>query len=294
MSDLMDILKEKRPNLSGSSLYSYSSTLRGLHSRVFPKDIFNIDNFNKVDDIVKDLSIKPPSVAKTTYSILYILTDKPEYQKLMSDGIQAYKEEVNKQEQSQKQKDNFVSQEEIREKFKQLEKNAKTLYKKDDITSKDKQDIQNYIILALCSGVIEGLPPRRSLDYVKMKIRNVTDEDNYMNKGKFIFKVFKGSSKKGEQELVIPKTLQSILNKWLSINDSDWLLFDSQNQPLNSTKLTQRLNKIFNKKFSINGLRHSFLSSTFQDTIETAKKMEDTMHKMGSSIAQEKIYINKL
>jgi hypothetical protein len=293
--DLIEVLKEKRANLSPSTLYSYSSTLRSLHKRVFPNVEFDIDHFNKVEPIMEDLEKKSPSVRKTTLAILFVLTGKPEYQQQMKEDIEAYKEETSKQEMSEKQKENFVTQEEIKAKFKELEKDAKILYKKTTLTPKDKQEIQNYIIIALCSGVIEGLPPRRSLDYINMRIRNVTDEDNFIDKGKvFVFRRYKGSDKKGTQSLPIPKPLQTILNKWISVNNSDWLLHDIKEEQLSSTKLTQRLNKIFNKKFSINGLRHSFLSDRFQSTIEEAKDMEETMGKMGSSIEQQKIYINKL
>ena len=292
--DLIEILKEKRSNLSPSTLYSYSSTLRSLHKRVFPDDDFNVDNFSKVEQIMEDLEKKSPSIRKTTLAILYVLTERPEYKTQMDDDIKTYKEDTEKQEMSEKQKENFVSQEEIKAKFKELERDAKTLYKKSALSTKDRQEIQNYIILALCSGVIQGLPPRRSLDYINMRIRNITDLDNTMDKGKFIFRRYKGSEKKGVQQIAIPKPLQTILNKWISVNDTDWLLHDVKGEQLSSTKLTQRLNKIFNKKFSINGLRHSFLSHEFQATIEEAKKMEETMKQMGSSIDQSKIYINKL
>jgi len=292
--DLIEILKEKRSNLSPSTLYSYSSTLRSLHKRVFQDDDFNVDNFSKVEQIMEDLETKPPQVRKTTLAILYVLTERPEYKTQMDDDIKTYKEDTEKQEMTEKQKENFVSQEEIKAKFKELERDAKTLYKKSALSTKDRQEIQNYIILALCSGVIQGLPPRRSLDYINMRIRNITDLDNTMDKGKFIFRRYKGSEKKGVQQIAIPKPLQTILNKWISVNDTDWLLHDVKGEQLSSTKLTQRLNKIFNKKFSINGLRHSFLSHEFQATIEEAKKMEETMKQMGSSIDQSKIYINKL
>ena len=295
--DLIDILKEKRPNLSPSTLYSYSSTLRSLHKRVFPDKDFDIDDFAKVKSIMDDLEKKSPNVRKTTLAILYVLTEQPEYKAQMDDDIKVYKEETEHQEMSDKQKENFVTQDEIKAKFNELEKNAKTLYKKEKLSTSDRQEIQNYIILALTSGVIEGLPPRRSLDYINMRISGeVGNDDNYIdNKGKtFVFRRYKGSDKKGEQTLAIPKSLQTILNKWISINESDWLLHDVKNDKLSSTKLTQRLNKMFNKKFSINGLRHSFLSHTFQSSIEETKKMDDTMKKMGSSIDQSKIYINKL
>lgn len=288
MKDLMEILKEKRPNLSVSSLYSYSSTLRGLHKRVFGDCEIDIDDFNKVDEIMKDLETKPPSVRKTTAAILFVATENPAYQELMKNDIQQYKKDVDKQEMSEKQKENYLTQEEIMTKFKQLEKEAKALYKKESLTAKEKQQIQDYIIVALTSGIF--IPPRRSLDWVQFKIKNIGETDNHLQKNKFVFKTYKGSAKKGEQNIDAPKPLLTILNKWIAINDNDYLLHDIKGQPLSAIKMTQRLNKIFGKHASINALRHSFLSEKYQDTISLAKDMEE----MGSSKAQAAIYIQKL
>lgn len=292
MSDLIEILKEKRPNLSVSSLYSYSSTLRGLHKRVFGDSDIDVNNFNKVAKIMKDLETKPATVRKTILAILYVLTGIEEYQKQMTDDIKVYKEEVNKQEMNDKQKDNYLSQEEILLKFKDLEKKAKALYKKSELTNKDKQVIQDYIIVALASGIY--IPPRRSLDWCAFKIKNIGETDNHFNKNKLVFKTYKGSAKKGEQEVEAPKSLMTILNKWISINDTEYLLHDINDKQLNNVKMTQRLNKIFGNGFSINNLRHSYLSEKYQATIKLNADMEKTMNAMGSSTAQSKIYINKL
>ena len=292
MAELNHILKEKRPNLSVSSLYSYSSTLRALHKRVFGDTDIDVNNFSKVNLIMKDLETKPATIRKTILAILYVLTGIEEYQKQMSDDIKTYKEEVDKQEFNEKQKQAHLSQEEIFVKFKELEKRAKALYKQPQLSNKEKQQIQDYIIVALTSGIF--IPPRRSLDYVQFKIKDVTDTDNFLDKNKLVFRTFKGSAKKGEQEIVAPKALMSILNKWISINETDYLLHDVNGNKLNNVKLTQRLNKIFGSGFSINNLRHSYLSEKYQDTIALAADMEKTFEAMGSSTNQSKIYINKI
>lgn len=292
MKDLMEVLKEKRPNLSISSLYSYSSTLRGLYKRVFGDKEMDIDDFSKVDLIMEDLETKEPQIRKTILSILFVLTEKPQYQTQMKEDIKEYKKGIEDQEMSQKQKDNYLTQEQILTKFKELEKQAKFLYKKDSLTAKDKQQIQDYIIVALTSGIY--FPPRRSLDWCKLRLKSIEDDSNYIHKNKFHFKTYKGSAKKGEQIIDIPKPLMTILNKWISINDTNNLIHDINGNELNNVKMNQRLNKIFGKKFSINGLRHSFLSEKYQSTIELEKDMDKTFSEMGSSTDQSKIYINKL
>ena len=97
--------------------------------------------------------------------------------------------------------------------------------------------------------------PRKSKDYVEFKIKNIDEaKDNYFEKDKMIFN-------STEKEIVeVPKPLQSILKKWITINPTEYLLFDTNKNKLSSVKLNQRLNKIFNnKKVSINALIQSFV-----------------------------------
>ncbi len=54
----------------------------------------------------------------------------------------------------------------------------------------NERTIVEYFILALMSGV--QIPPRRSLDYADMKIRNYNkNTDNYYENGKFTFNQYK-------------------------------------------------------------------------------------------------------
>ena len=292
MKDLIEVLKEKRPNLSVSSLYSYSSTLRGLHKRIFGDKEMELSDFENVKKIMEDLETKPATTRKTVLAILYVLTEDPHYQTQMKEDIKSYKEETNKQEMTEKQKNSFLTQEQIANKFKDLEKQAKALYKKENLTAKEKQQIQDYILVALTSGLF--IPPRRSLDFVMMKIKNIEDGDNFIQKNKFHFNTYKGSNKKGEQVIDIPKPLMSILNKWIAINATDYLIHDLNGKMMSAVKINQHLNKIFGAGFSINNLRHSYLSEKYQSSIALADDMSKTMEKMGSSSDQSKIYINKL
>ncbi len=286
-----NILKE-RPNLSPNTVKTYTSVLNSLHKKVFG-DAVKIEHFNDVDKIMDALKDKPPSTRKTTLSALYILTSIPEYRDQMNVDIKSYKEDVGKQEMNEKQKSAFKTQEEIKEKLDNLKAEAEMLYKKPNKTSTDLNNIQNYIILALTSGAY--IAPRRSLDWVLMRTKGIDKTiHNYMDKGKFYFNVYKGSDKKGAQVIDIPKPLQAILKKWLSLQSYDTLLFDVNGSQLNSVKLNQRLNRILGDGSAINVLRHSYLSTKFADTIDMNKKLNQTMEAMGSSIAQEKTYIQKM
>lgn len=292
MSILIDAIKKQRPNISDATVKTYSSTLSALHKKIFGEPI-DLDNFKNVKKIMEHLKDKPPQTRKTVLSALFILTGIKQYQNQMKEDIETYKNDVSKQEMSEKQKENFKSQDEITSKLNELKANADVLYKKNNLTVNDKNEIQNYIILALTSGAY--IPPRRSLDWVAMKTKNIDKEkDNYIEKGKFIFNRYKGSEKKERQEIVIPKPLLSILRKWNNINDSEYLLTDVNGNQLSSIKMTQRLNRILGSNSAINTLRHSYLSSKYQNAIELNNELANDMEKMGSSINQSKIYVQKI
>jgi hypothetical protein len=96
-----------------------------------------------------------------------------------------------------------------------------------------------------------------------------------------------------KNELIYPVIPESAFLKESTFSKSLYLLFDSNGKKLTNVKLTQRLNKIFGKKASVNQLRHTYLSDKYQDTIKLNKEMADDMKAMGSSRAQESIYIKK-
>ena len=93
----------------------------------------------------------------------------------------------------------------------------------------------------------------------------------------------------------MPLTLKKILLKWITVNPTDYLLFDSQSKPLSSVKLNQRLVKLFdNKKIGVNMLRHIYMSNKYQNLITTNQELQNDFRDMGSSTAQTNVYIKKV
>lgn len=293
----METIKEKiielRPNLSKQSVSTYTSILKNLFIKVFGSETIDLSKFNETKKILEHLKTLEPNKRKTVLSALVILTDKKEYREQMLSDITKYNEEQHKQEKSEKQNESWVQGDEIKKLISTFEKEVKLIYKKDNITMPDLQTIQNYIILCLLGGVY--IPPRRSKDYVDFKISNINkNSDNYIHKNKLIFNSYKTAKTYGQQELEIPEALNKILKKWIKINPTDYLLFDSNRNQLSNVKLNQRLNKLFgDKKVGVNQLRHTYLSDKYQDTIKANTDMANDLNKMGSSTIQEKIYIKK-
>lgn len=289
--NLKEELKKLRPNLSDSSIKTYSSILRNLHKKVFENQEIEKSNFNECSRVLDHLKDMPPNKRKTILSALVVLTDKDEYRNVMNGDVSDYNKEIQKQEKTETQRDNWITTDEIREIFNRLENDAKILFKKQNKSNTDIQQIQNYIIVSLLGGLF--IPPRRSLDYCEMKIRNVNkDEDNYINKNKFVFNKYKTAKTYGQQELEIPQTLKNILNRWIAINDGEYLLRDTRGNPLNSVKLNQYMNRIFGgKKISVNNMRHTYLTDKYKQTSEESKKLAKDMNEMGSSTNMADTYI---
>jgi len=288
---IKELIVENKPNISKSSITTYLSILKNLHIKVFGDNI-DASNFKKADKILKFLEEVDPAKRKTVLSALVVITDNKKYRDQMLKDIEEYKTNESTQKKNDKQSDSWVDTETIDDIFDKLGKNANLIYKKKSYTSSDLQEIQLFIILCVLSG--KFIPPRRSKDYVDFKIKDIDPEvDNYLHKKTMVFNSYKTAKTYQRQELPVPPELMKILNKWIKINPTEYLFFDSNLKKLSNVKLTQRLNKIFGKKASVNQMRHTYLSNKYQKTIELNKEMEADMAKMGTSKAQEKVYIKK-
>lgn len=291
--EIIKLLKEKRPNISKSSLKTYESILRNLYEKVFTGKYYDLKKFDtEAEKVLKFLKDLPAKKRKTILSALVVITDNKAYRELMLDDIKEYNKEEAKQEKTKEQQENWVDNKDIKELYELLKTNAGLLYKKKNLNNTDLQEIQNYIILTLFNG--EYIPPRRAKDYTNFKIKNIDKEnDNYIDKNEFVFNSYKTAKTYGQQKVQIPKELKTILNKWIKVNPTDYLLFDSSLNALSNVKLNQRLNKLFGKKVGVNMMRKSYLSGKYGDMIEKKNELADDMNKMGSSTLQENIYIKK-
>lgn len=296
MTDLKEVIKKARPTLSDSSITTYNSILKNLYKKVFGDKDFDLEDFEKSDKILKHLEDTEPNKRKTILSALVVICkDSKPYRTLMLTDIKDYNKEIATQEKTEEQKEYWLEKNEIQSTYDTLKKEADYLYKKGNLNDNELQKIQNFIIVAL----FYLIPPRRAKDYCDFKIRGDIDKEkeNWFDEknSELVFNSFKTAKFYGTQKVKIDKVLKAILKKWITVNPTEWLLFDSNRQKLSPVKLNQRLNKIFGseKGCSVNQLRHSFLTDKYADSIKTKKAMEKDMTDMGSSISQATTYIKK-
>ena len=155
--ELSDYIKSKRPALAASSIVTYASILRSLFFKVFNSRDIDFKRYDDSKTILEYLSEVPPNKRKTILSALVIITDNDKYRSQMNDDVKQYNKDIATQEKSPSQEQSWMKTDEIKKAYDTLAKHAALLYKKESLSSNDLQDIQNYIIVALVSGLF--IPP---------------------------------------------------------------------------------------------------------------------------------------
>ena len=220
--DLSDYIKKKRETLSVSSLKTYTSILKNLYKRCFGAGEINPEKFSECEKVLEDLKDLEPSKRKSILSALVVITDKKPYRDAMLSDIAKYNTLMDTHDKSDKEKESWLNEDDITSVLNRLKEEATFLYKKKTLSMNDLQQIQNYIIICLLGGVY--VPPRRSTDYCLMKIRNYSkEEDNYFEKNQLVFNKYKTAKTYKQQTLTVPPELKSILNKWIKVNQTDFL-----------------------------------------------------------------------
>jgi hypothetical protein len=183
-------------------------------------------------------------------------------------------------EKSDKQKDNWMSQEEVRAVWEKLKEDAEPLLKKKQLSEAETNLLQSYVALSLY--VLQ--PPRRSLDYTQMVVvpkydDNMDKKFNYLSlKDKmFYFNNYKTEGAYKTQAVPIPEDLFSILKKYRKTGP----LLVKNDKPMSVSQMTHLLNKVFGKKISVSMLRNIFLSSKYGDE---SKSLSEDAKAMGTSV----------
>jgi len=280
-----DALKEKRPNLSVSSLKTYTSLLVSIYNKLDGKD--GLDFFDNYDKIIEHIeNMTKPQTKKTALSSLFVLTGIKEYQEHMITNIKVVNEIYKNQKHNPERTKKLKSYEEIVSIHNQIKEN----YKKNPTIDK----IMDLIISYLSTGVLGvDLPPRRVLDYSLMKIRNYdVNKDNYIKGNQMFFNQYKTKDRYGLQTIIIPKELITVINKWKKINEGDYLLVNDDGEPFTSSGLSKKVGRLFEGN-TIDMLRSIFLSHYYKD-MPKLEEMEKLARDMSHSVSAAMNYYVKV
>lgn len=309
--EIIALIKDKK-KLSDSSIEVYLRNLRKLNSN---KPL--TDNQFKFLDNAEEIMTKLDAFKETTkrnylISIVSILSLYPNL-KSMHDIYHALmmtkKAEINEIQstgtRSDTQEENWVDWNSVKEHHKILSDKVDTFYKKKTIAPEDFLVLTAYMILSLYVLI----PPRRNKDYCLMHVVNTFTPGeihcpafNYydVQKKKFIFNNYKTSKKYGRFDIQAPRSLQTVINKYLKHRTYKFPVDDNDNKPFlikpdgspldKSNDITKILNKVFGKAIGSTMLRHIFLTDKYSTVFKTAKIDAE---KMGHSETEQKRYIKE-
>ena len=299
-----------------NSLRAYMISLKKLHEKLdTDSDINDISswlcgkNVEKIINLLADMKI----TTRKNYLaaiIVALTTDKDkyaaalvEYREYLAIIVEEYNKQMKSQTKTQKQEENWVSMDELKEIVAGYKKEIRKLdlVNKEIWSNKEFNLYQMYLVGLLYTE----LPPVR-LDYSNMLLISEPDykklkekDKNYLvlvsrNRKYFSLGSYKTEDKYGVHIIEIPSIINSVINKFLQHNTSGYFLVNTQRNVLTDNGLTKLLNKIFaatGKKISSTMIRHIYLSEKYdarQTEMETdAKAM---LHSVGT---QQNIYVKK-
>jgi hypothetical protein len=265
--------------LKDSSKKLYLSQLMKLNGNKEPS---NYKFLQDTDAIEKKLEKYSTNSKRTFYiAIVSFLPEKNKIRKFyfdkMMDINKATRENTDK---SVKQKENWMSQDEVQGVWEKLRDEAEPLLSKKKLTEAETKILQSYVILSLF--VLQ--PPRRSLDYTQMMVvpsfnENLDKAYNYLSlKEKiFYFNNYKTVGTYKTQSKPMPEELFQLLKKYRKSG----LLLQNNEKPLTSPQMTLILNKIFGKKVAVSMMRNIYLSSKYGDE---SKSLTNDVADMGTSV----------
>lgn len=291
---LFDRIKVKYNKLKDNSINTYASSLNYiLYTLLKISDTFYFEIFDAQDKIIqllKEDTSKNEAQRKVYWKALIKITDKNDkYTIEFEKDIIVEKEIRNKQEKTEKQTKNWVSKKEMDVLYKQYTDNYYKLFNKEDISKTEYQKLQELVIVSIYTQ-LEGAP--RLMEFTEMKIKNYDiSTDNYYKDGYFYYNKFKTIKSESSQNEMLNSNVKSIIDKFILYNPTDYLLIDNNCNKLNNIQLNQRINKIFNKKVGVNGLRHSKITELYNDNSIILTEISKNAKKNKHSILTHLQYI---
>mgnify|MGYP006127518971 FL=1 len=317
LSTLITQLKEKRPHLAEGSVNMYRGGIISLFKTVNDKNSIktftNLDWLDDSDKVSKDISDMPLQTQKILFQSASVFLDaqgKDELVKKYRAALFAVKKLHDKETEGQnktvKEEENWCSWkslEKVRNNYKQQVMNLGLLDAKitpDKVKPSQMALFQKWVITSLYTYQ----PPVRA-DYAmdilsQSEYDAVPDEEksknNYLviNKREkfFHFNKYKTHNLHGDKRVKVNKPMNAVLNKWLNINKSGWLLLNIKKEPVNENQLGKAVTVAFEpcgKRIGINMLRKIYLTEKYQH--EKAEKKADADAMLHSVSTQQKEYV---
>jgi integrase len=301
MDALKQLLITRKPDASETTIKGYVNNINLLYKNMTGENVFNKEKFDAfttdelTDCIMNEGQTKSKAYLRNMLSALKAYRGDPSLTKLITDNSNSEKIDADNTEATEYIKNHHLTPEIIENKFNELKTIADGLWDRTDLEFEDFQQLQQFVMYCLVCG--KYIAPRRSQDWIKMKIRNIDlDTDNYIDKKSFVFNQFKTAKHTGTQIIDIPPELYRIIRKWIRFNRFEYLFVNVKLEPLTPVSYAQKLNNIMGVKsgrtggYSTNNWRHVYLTNKYSNTLD----LEDDLKAMGSDNRNAKYYIKKV
>jgi len=299
MTDFLDIFNKKK--ISETSKKLYIQNIKRLNGNQDIKNLNFLNNSSKIFEKIKDKSKN----TQRTYliSVVSLLKELPEkkykklydiYYKILMEFNKELKDNTEK---TEKQKDNWISQDELKEIYEDTKEKATPNLlsnRKKDATPDQWETILKYFILSLY--YLQS--PRRNKDFLEMYIIKKYNDDldktfNYysVDDKTFHFCNYKTKGTYQTQNIKLNDDMENVMNEYLlnhpmrkeikKLNDKVPLLVYANGEKLKSSDvITRLLNKIFKKKVGSSMMRNMYLTNKYAD-LNKEKQMD--AQNMGTS-----------
>jgi integrase len=289
MSDFLVSIFDKRDKpISESSRKLYQRNLEKLNDE---KPVTSLGFLTDVSKIMQTISkYKPTTQRSFIISICTVLKNNNEklyqtYFEILSKMNSDLKVHVEK---TEKQKDNWMGEDEITNIYSKLKKSVPKKIK----SKEDYDAVLNFMIMSLY--VLQA--PRRNIDYTLMKISSEMSDKKYnyldLNNKKFIFNNYKTQGTYLSTVVDIPDDLMRIILMYVKVHPESKKL---KNKKYNihflstfygeniekSASMTNILNKIFDKKIGSSMLRNMYLTNKYGSMM---KEMKGDVKSMATSV----------
>lgn len=301
MATISEIIKQNRPNITNSSVRTYTSVINNLASKMKIEIKSPNDIKKHCDAILEYLKENYPQEnrRKTILASIVVFLGKEhenvceKMRNLMLKDIEVSQEQDKQKlfKKTEKEDKNWMNWSDVIKKYEQLEKQVKPLLSNETLNKNQYQLVQLYTLLSL---IVLGVP-RRSLDYCELKKPTAQidkEKDNYFDKKnkELVYSTYKTSKKYGTTKVKLSDKAYKILNKFITYipEKQEYIFRDTRGNKMTPSKLTNLLNEFFSpKKISTSMLRHIYLSSVFE---KIPSNIFEINRDMGHSLEQAVMY----
>ena len=309
----MEVLPDDAPETAEPT-----ATTSKRSTELYAKNLFRLNdkqpikNYNFLknhEEILEKIQKYKPNTQRS-YLISIVSTLKPlpkfkKYFKIYYDLMMQMNKDLKTQNtKSETQKENWMSQDAVKDVYQHLadEVSALNNKKKAFTTEADYNTLLSFMVLSLY--VLQ--PPRRNRDYQMMVIgvpsSTLTNDDgespNFLDleNNKFVFNNYKTKKTYKTQETSIPSDLMEVIKLYLAHHPSKPLLKKSKKQLATSpppflvdfrgeplvhvNAITRILNKVFKKNVGVSMLRNIYLTDKYREPV---KGLDADAHAMGTS-----------